>query len=805
MFLRLIQRKDRQLSRCRVHRHLKEGSRLQNTLGIVRCSSSLSNGKKSKNQEGKVSNGATRSVLHVILENQRKFREQQAPYAQGLSKNPLQSAPVPTKDPRNGETLFDVFPVPTKIHRKSNAFPEEEFLAYESIIQDIIANPDFRKMHKRKPIKEADARPVEQWLTSDVPLVKFDVPSFLNAVEGGKQPKMVSEIDQAAASEVREQKRRFMETMDFSQKQYEMMAGALFKMANTLAKTGNGQPMPVMWEKIKEAGISDKGMIHNVLYVTATFPSGQANSSAKRKSKYGHLTGLVSILDVIDATGSRGVDISIDDDSIDLVDQIAIYHDLLHKPTEQSINIRMKLLVAQGKAQEADTLLQEQEKITTGLHLRVFRPLLRLHLELGDSASALRLFGRMLKLASVILDAETYLYVLHGLAKNGNFREDAKPLEGLSGSGFSNTAGLGLFDEVATYMSEEIIDIPDNMAKLLRSGLAESFPECLVDDSSPLAPLPLASERKHDALLADRVIVPNDSGVCPVSGIKLRLIQISDNNRLSLIDSLLSLSKVTYQNYIAKQGNMPNKSPDEHLKSFYEWLDERKGLPFTTIVDGANVGYYQQNFNGGRFSFHQIEFVVDSLRRLGETPLVILPLKYSREWFIVSDQAAGTSTGQKQTLSEAERNVQRNLLEQQCLYFVPSTFLDDFYWILASVSSQRNSRQGRDLTVPPDSPDGRWPGTRPVLVTNDQMRDHQVEMLGPMLFRRWYSNCIVNYNFFPIVNERQNNDSIGFYPADFFSREIQSNQDENGKTVWHFPLKGKEHDFFCLKLPSKTH
>lgn len=128
---------------------------------------------------------------------------------------------------------------------------------------------------------------------------------------------------------------------------------------------------------------------------------------------------------------------------------------------------------------------------------------------------------------------------------------------------------------------------------------------------------------------------------------------------------------------------------------------------------------------------------------------------------------------------------------------------DDFYWILASVSSQTNSRRGRDLSVLPGNPKGQWPGTRPVLITNDQMRDHQIEMLEPMLFRRWYSNYIVNYNFAAFVDGVCTHPTIGFSPADFFSREIQGSNDANGSKVWHFPIAGKDDEWFCCRIPAE--
>jgi hypothetical protein len=137
------------------------------------------------------------------------------------------------------------------------------------------------------------------------------------------------------------------------------------------------------------------------------------------------------------------------------------------------------------------------------------------------------------------------------------------------------------------------------------------------------------------------------------------------------------------------------------------------------------------------------------------------------------------------------------------VYFLTYSNVDDFYWIVSSVSSQQTSRAGKDLTVTHGNTKGQWPGTRPVLVTNDQMRDHQMDLLDPFLFRRWFSNYIVHYNFAAWVKDVCTHNEIGFTPADFFSREIQSCQDQYGSTIWHFPIAGTDNEWFCCRLPAK--
>lgn len=133
--------------------------------------------------------------------------------------------------------------------------------------------------------------------------------------------------------------------------------------------------------------------------------------------------------------------------------------------------------------------------------------------------------------------------------------------------------------------------------------------------------------------------------------------------------------------------------------------------------------------------------------------------------------------------------------------------------MIASVSDQTASRKGIDLSVPSNDPDGRFPGTRPMLITNDQMRDHRLELLEPRLFRRWYGCHIVNYNFTAFVmDESVKGNEIRFAQADFFSREIQCNEcpsptgtvnDKWEGLAWHFPVSDWDLDErFVIRIPS---
>ncbi len=158
-------------------------------------------------------------------------------------------------------------------------------------------------------------------------------------------------------------------------------------------------------------------------------------------------------------------------------------------------------------------------------------------------------------------------------------------------------------------------------------------------------------------------------------------------------------------------------------------------------------------------------------------------------------------------MTQAQLDILDNLTTSGKLYEVPHRCLDDYYWMLSSVSNQTVSSNGFDIKVS-SSNDGRWPGTRPILVTNDQMRDHKLELIEPRLFRRWFSSHIVNYEFTPFVNDIAEDRDITFVKADSFSREIQRNPSftdctNDGAIAWHFPVKGWNHsDRFCVRIPT---
>ncbi|EEC46713.1 predicted protein [Phaeodactylum tricornutum CCAP 1055/1] len=688
----------------------------------------------------------------------------------------------------NEKLLFEVFKIPdAPAARSETAFEEGSFRQYSEILESIIADdPKFMRRHTAKPIADEVAEPLIVYLRSEEPEVEVGLPTFKHALKEG--------ISVRDTNDMKTQKLVFMEKLGVSDAQHRLIEGTLIQISNRCAKEARGLPLEVIWAKVKEAGFISQRLLQNLLYISSTFATG----SRQKHITYGRLTGTSTILDVLSASESSHSSDGVDEEDnveemLDLADEIAVYHDLLYEPTEQSILTRVRLLVAQGHAKAAENLLVEHD---CGFRLRAYSPVLRLHMEQGNAKAVMHLYRRMKRLPLVHFEAETYVHLIAGLAELGYFQLQSDPIDGIEKLGFVNGAGPGLFDELLTEMAEDILELTSQHAKRLNNALAKGFPESSLEVTSSLGSvLQTSVAAGEDDFIASRVHIDQSSGHCPVSGVKLRLMSLEPEQAKAFKQNILDMATSEQDRYELKSKQKRAQRSDFILNEFMKWLDTRAGDPFTAILDGPNIGYYMQNFEGGRFSYHQLKFVVDSLESMNEKPLVILPRKYA------NDRIHLTIGGVMQTLKKEELQIRNYLIKTGRVYLVPPGHLDDYFWMLSSLSTQTTARNGRDLSVLPGDPGGRWPGARPMLISNDQMRDHKLDLLEPKLFRRWYSNFMVHYNFAAFVGGQCSHPDIGFNPADFFSREIQMNQRVGGASCWHFPLTDFENEWFCISIP----
>ncbi|KAK9061090.1 hypothetical protein SSX86_018270 [Deinandra increscens subsp. villosa] len=190
-----------------------------------------------------------------------------------------------------------------------------------------------------------------------------------------------------------------------------------------------------------------------------------------------------------------------------------------------------------------------------------------------------------------------------------------------------------------------------------------------------------------------------------------------------------------------------------NFTQFQNWLEEHND--FEAIVDGANIGLYQQNFAEGGFSVSQLEAVVKELyKRSNKWPLVILHEKRIHALLA----------------NPCNRGLLQEWIDNGILYGTPVGSNDDWYWIYASVK------------------------LKCMLVTNDEMRDHIFELLGRSFFPRWKERHQVHYTF------PKGQPKLEMPPS--YSLVIQ----ESERGAWHVPLTGEYNDetlrtWLCITRP----
>jgi pentatricopeptide repeat protein len=118
-----------------------------------------------------------------------------------------------------------------------------------------------------------------------------------------------------------------------------------------------------------------------------------------------------------------------------------------------------------------------------------------------------------------------------------------------------------------------------------------------------------------EPLRVNVVDIASSSCRCPNCGARIQSIPLSEETKHSARVGLMRVASA------ASVGHCRS------LQAFGSWLEDRPQYRY--IIDGANVAYNKQNFGSGRFSYRQIEFVVDSLRKqTNDRVLVLIPQNY---------------------------------------------------------------------------------------------------------------------------------------------------------------------------------
>lgn len=289
-----------------------------------------------------------------------------------------QAPPLILSDSVTGKrrSILDAFPIPPPPEtapRSPNAFEQESYDQYLAIVNEI--------MEDKKYIGN-DV--VTKWLRSDEPLMDYHLPILDQSVQQGR---VCEPEDLSFRSELEQQRVAFMKAFSIDETQYKQATRALMIVGRKCAKLAKSSPLDVAWEKVKESGMMlNNDSLSNYLYVSSTYYS-LSNRSV------GPMESILDILDPHHKSDDKNAgepDEPEEENVVDVAEEVAAFHDNLHKPTEQSLSVRVRALVRKSQAKAAELLV---EKVShSSMHLVALQLALRLT-HVNDHSLILRCSG----------------------------------------------------------------------------------------------------------------------------------------------------------------------------------------------------------------------------------------------------------------------------------------------------------------------------------------------------------------------------------------------------------------------------
>lgn len=353
----------------------------------------------------------------------------------------------------DGNSISSIFapkpPPPTISRNKAMLFNPDQYETYQEVMSLVIdedrTQNKIKRMMKEKRVKQELMDAVQAWLLSDERVIeKYVVEERwkgLDTVWRNGWREGASTIFEAAdtdhesemLTELKTQQRLFMEQFiadnpslvevfaadfpddDENLTQTKQAIEAQFNELSILlisfllrycAKRSRSDPMHVLWYKVKESGLKlPQDGISTFLYVVATMGSSFGSSMF------------------------RSSDEEVEEENIYLVpEEVATYHDLLCKPTEASVTLRIKTLAGKGETETAEELLEAFKKSIQDsndevlIRLRTYIPVFKNYCDAGNVPKALSVFDKMKNTDGVFLEPENYCMLLATLAENGCFR-----------------------------------------------------------------------------------------------------------------------------------------------------------------------------------------------------------------------------------------------------------------------------------------------------------------------------------------------------------------------------------------------
>jgi ribonuclease P protein 3 len=230
-----------------------------------------------------------------------------------------------------------------------------------------------------------------------------------------------------------------------------------------------------------------------------------------------------------------------------------------------------------------------------------------------------------------------------------------------------------------------------------------------------------------------------------LAGHHLQPVYISDrvfHEMQKMNESIVLEGKVDGHNSEFQGGRKGRKRMDfsvesrkEEWKRLSDLLDSKMAGnaargPVEVVIDGANVGYFKQNFTNAprHVDYEQIDWVVRKF--LVEKKQRVLVVMHNRHF------SNNLLPPQYRPLCDAWQR-------EGLLFRTPPGMNDDWFWMHAALKY------------------------RTFVVTNDEMRDHHFQMLAPRFFLRWKDRHQIHFDF---GEWRETTSSVGGVGNDVYGR-----------------------------------
>ena len=187
--------------------------------------------------------------------------------------------------------------------------------------------------------------------------------------------------------------------------------------------------------------------------------------------------------------------------------------------------------------------------------------------------------------------------------------------------------------------------------------------------------------------------------------------------------------------------------------------------PYSVVIDGANVGYFEKNFAGAppHVDYQQVDWLVRDLARRGHSVLLVM---HSRHF-----KPGAVPRGRDEEAVERWRR-------DGILAVTPAGMNDDWFWLHAALfKGQLQHVEGVDKRA----------GDLPFFVSNDEMRDHNFQMLAAREMMRWKERRRVSFEFGDWEDDSEEMPAAAGHSNNNNNSSKGGNRKRRRKVVLHFP------------------